>query len=86
MKNRIGKDGFEYWSGFDSDDFDKIEFLSIPWQRYFINRVKTQLECKNWSQSELCKQSATAISKSSLLDEQYCLLSTTLSQYINAHS
>ncbi len=83
---RIGKDGFVYWDGYDSDDFQEIESLPRPWQRYFLNRVKSKLAEKNYSQAKFCEESESIISQSSTLDTSYRILGNTFSQYTNVHS
>lgn len=85
-KPKIGKDGFAYWGGYDSDDFQKIESLPRPWQRYFLNRVKSKLAEMNYSQARFCEKSESIISQSSTLDTSYRILVNTFSQYTNVHS
>lgn len=83
---RIGKDGFAYWDGFDSDDFKEIESLHRPWQRFFLNRVKSKIDNMNLSQAKFCEKSNSIISQSSTLDTSYRILGNTFSQYTNVHS
>lgn len=80
------KDGFEYWEGYDEIEFNEIESLPSPWQRYFLNRVKSKMEEKELSQTRLCQESESVICKSTILDTSYRLHESTLSQYTNIHS
>lgn len=70
-----------YKDGLDSVDIDVIDQLSDPWMRVFLKRFYLKLEEKNYSKKDICDLVNSIPNK--LVDVQYRLNESTLSQYTN---
>jgi hypothetical protein len=73
-----------YIDGLDKDDIERINALSEPWQQAFITRFYKKLHEENLSKKDICNSINNTTNK--MINEQYHLNESTLSQYTNYKS